>query len=186
MQALVPSVVLYMRLKGLAKETGVRSCLCYEISDRDGKDKARDSVMENAEFIRHARKEDTGMIAGMMGMHAQFTISDETMELAAANKPDGVGYHIHVAEGIEDLHDCLKHYGKRIVDRLMDVGNPGRKGHCLDIALYNGHEMDLIKRRTQWCTQSGIQHGQCLRMSADDGTGAQRDPDRTWNRRIYS
>ena len=40
-----------------AKETGVRSCLCYEISDRDGKDKARDSVMENAEFIRHARKE---------------------------------------------------------------------------------------------------------------------------------
>ena len=36
-----------------AKETGVRSCLCYEISDRDGKDKARDSVMENAEFIDH-------------------------------------------------------------------------------------------------------------------------------------
>ena len=38
------------------------------------------------------------MIAGMMGMHAQFTISDETMELAAANKPAEVGYHIHVAE----------------------------------------------------------------------------------------
>ena len=128
-----------------AKETGVRSCLCYEISDRDGKEKARDSVMENAEFIRHARKEDTGMIAGMMGMHAQFTISDETMELAAANKPDGVGYHIHVAEGIEDLHHCLKHYGKRIVDRLMDWGILGEKtllGHCIYI---NGHEMDLIK-----------------------------------------
>ena len=36
--------------------------------------------MENAEFIRHALKDDSGMIAGMMGMHAQFTISDETME----------------------------------------------------------------------------------------------------------
>ena len=81
-----------------AKETGIRSCLCYEVSDRDGKDKARESVMENAEFIRHALKDDSGMIAGMMGMHAQFTISDETMELAAANKPDEVGYHIHVAE----------------------------------------------------------------------------------------
>ena len=67
-----------------------------------------------------ALKDDTDMIAGMMGMHAQFTISDATMELAAANKPDEVGYHIHVAEGIEDLHDCLKKYGKRIVDRLMD------------------------------------------------------------------
>ena len=46
-----------------AKETGIRSCLCYEVSDRDGKDKARESVMENAEFIRHALKDDSGMIA---------------------------------------------------------------------------------------------------------------------------
>ena len=129
----------------VAKELGVRACLCYEISDRDGMDKARESVMENAEFIRYALKDDTDMIAGMTGMHAQFTISDATMELAAANKPDEVGYHIHVAEGIEDLHDCLKKYGKRIVDRLMDFNILGEKtllGHCIYI---NPHEMDLIK-----------------------------------------
>lgn len=129
----------------VAKELGVRACLCYEISDRDGMDKARESVMENAEFIRYALKDDTDMIAGMMGMHAQFTISNATMELAAANKPDEVGYHIHVAEGIEDLHDCLKKYGKRIVDRLMDFNILGEKtllGHCIYI---NPHEMDLIK-----------------------------------------
>ncbi len=129
----------------VAKELGVRACLCYEISDRDGMDKARESVMENAEFIRYALKDDTDMIAGMMGMHAQFTISDATMELAAANKPDEVGYHIHVAEGIEDLHDCLKKYGKRIVDRLMDFNILGEKtllGHCIYI---NPHEMDLTK-----------------------------------------
>ena len=129
----------------VAKELGVRACLCYEISDRDGMDKARESVMENAEFIRYALKDDTDMIAGMMGMHAQFTISDATMELAAANKPDEVGYHIHVAEGIEDLHDCLKKYGKRIVDRLMDFNILGEKtllGHCIYI---NPHEMNLIK-----------------------------------------
>ena len=128
-----------------AKEAGVRSCLCYEVSDRDGMDKTRASVMENAEFIRHALKDDSGMIAGMMGMHAQFTISDETFALAAENKPEEVGYHIHVAEGIEDLHHCLKHYGKRIVDRLMDHGILGGKtllGHCIYI---NPHEMDLLK-----------------------------------------
>lgn len=128
-----------------AKELGIRSCLCYEVSDRDGMDKAREAVMENAEFIKYALKDDSDMLAGMMGMHAQFTISDETMALAAANKPDEVGYHIHVAEGIEDLHDCLKKYGKRIVDRLMDWDILGEKtllGHCIYI---NGHEMDLIK-----------------------------------------
>lgn len=128
-----------------AKQLGVRACLCYEISDRDGMDKAKESVVENEEFIRYALKDDTDMLAGMMGMHAQFTISDATMELAAAHKPEGAGYHIHVAEGIEDLHDCLHKYGKRITDRLMDCGILGEKtllGHCIYI---NSHEMDLIK-----------------------------------------
>ena len=128
-----------------AKELGIRSCLCYEVSDRDGMDKAREAVMENAEFIRYALKDDSDMIAGMMGMHAQFTISDETMELAALSKPEEAGYHIHVAEGIEDLHDCLNKYGKRIADRLMDHGILGEKtllGHCIYI---NPHEMELIK-----------------------------------------
>ena len=132
-------------IEDAAKEFGLRTCLCYEISDRDGMDKARESVMENAAWIRHALTDDSDMIAGMMGMHAQFTISDATMELAAANKPEEVGYHIHVAEGIEDLHHCLKHYGKRIVDRLMDCSILGSKtllAHCIYV---NPHEMELIK-----------------------------------------
>ena len=132
-------------IEDAAKEFGLRTCLCYEISDRDGMDKAKEAVMENAAWIKHALADDSDMIAGMMGMHAQFTISDETMALAAANKPDEVGYHIHVAEGIEDLHHCLKHYGKRIVDRLMDCDILGSKtllAHCIYV---NPHEMELIK-----------------------------------------
>ena len=85
------------------------------------------------------------MIAGMFGMHAQFTICDETMQKCVDHTPDGVGYHIHVAEGIEDLHDCLKKHSKRIVDRLYDWGILGTKsllGHCIYI---NPHEMELIK-----------------------------------------
>ena len=132
-------------IEDAAKEFGIRTCLCYEVSDRDGMDKSREAVMENARWIKHALADDTDMIAGMMGMHAQFTISNETMELAAANKPEEVGYHIHVAEGIEDLYHCLKHYGKRIVDRLMDWNILGSKtllGHCIYV---NEHEMDLIR-----------------------------------------
>ena len=132
-------------IEDAAKELGIRTCLCYEVSDRDGKEKARESVMENARFIKHALEDESDMIAGMMGMHASFTISDETMALAAENKPGEVGYRIHVAEGIEDLHHCLKTYGKRIVDRLMDCNVLGDKtllGHCIYV---NDHEMDLIK-----------------------------------------
>ncbi|MBQ0058686.1 MAG: putative aminohydrolase SsnA [Lachnospiraceae bacterium] len=129
----------------VAKELGVRTCLCYEISDRDGKKKAKESVDENIAWAKYALEDDSDMLAGMIGMHAQFTISDETFEYAAANKPEEVGYHIHVAEGIEDLHDCLKKYNKRIVDRLYDQNILGPKtllGHCIYI---NEHEMQLIK-----------------------------------------
>ena len=105
----------------------------------------RESVMENVNFIRHVQKEDSDMLAAMMGMHASFTISDETMELCNELKPEGVGYHIHVAEGIYDLHQCLKEHNKRIVDRLYDWNILGPKtllGHCIYI---NEHEMELIK-----------------------------------------
>lgn len=128
-----------------ARDLGIRTCLCYEISDRDGMDKSREAVMENVNFIKHAQADSSDMLAGMMGMHASFTISDETMALCQELKPEGVGYHIHVAEGIEDLHQCLKVHGKRIVDRLYDWGILGSKtllGHCIYI---NAHEMDLIK-----------------------------------------
>ena len=128
-----------------AVESGVRTCLCYEISDRDGKEKALESVLENEKWAKHALADDSDMIAGMMGMHAQFTISDETFELARAHKPEGIGYHIHVAEGIEDLHACLKDHKKRIVNRLMDNDILGEKtllGHCIYV---NKQEMELIK-----------------------------------------
>ncbi len=138
------------QIEEAARRTGVRSCLCYEVSDRDGEEKARESVLENEAFIRHAQADDSGMIAGMMGMHASFTISDKTMDLCAAHRPSGAGYHIHVAEGIEDLHACLRVHGKRIIDRLMDWGVLGEKSlaaHCIYI---NGHEMELL-RETDTC-----------------------------------
>lgn len=133
------------KIEEAAKETGIRTCLCYEVSDRNGMDKAKEAVMENASFIKHALADESDMIAGMMGMHASFTISDQTMELCAANKPGDAGYHIHVAEGIEDLHHCLKNYSKRIIDRLMDCEVLGEKtitAHCIYI---NKHEIELLK-----------------------------------------
>lgn len=128
-----------------AKECGVRSCLCYEVSDRDGEEKAKAGILENEAFIKYAMADDSDMLAGMFGLHAQFTLSDKTLEMCNAHKPEGAGYHIHVAEGIEDLHDCLKKYGKRIVNRLFDMNILGPKtitAHCIYV---NPHEMDLLK-----------------------------------------
>ena len=128
-----------------ARDFGVRSVLCYEISDRDGKEKAHAAIKENVDFAKHALSLKDDFIKGMMGMHASFTISDETMELCRKEKPKEIGYHIHVAEDILDLHRCLKEHGKRIVDRLYDWDVLGEKtllAHCIYV---NTHEMDLIR-----------------------------------------
>lgn len=128
-----------------ARDFGVRSVLCYEISDRDGKEKTHAAIKENVDFAKHALSLKDDFIKGMMGMHASFTISDETMELCRKEKPKEIGYHIHVAEDILDLHRCLKEHGKRIVDRLYDWDVLGEKtllAHCIYV---NPHEMDLIR-----------------------------------------
>lgn len=132
---------------------GIRSCLCYETSDRDGEEKCEQAIKENVEFIRYCRDlrnmEDSpanaDLLAGTFGMHAQFTLSDKTLEKCVSEAPSDCGFHIHVAEGIEDLHDCLHNHHKRIVDRLHDFGILGSHtilGHCIYI---NEHEMDLIR-----------------------------------------
>ena len=132
-------------LEEAGREVGIRRCLCYEISDRDGEEKMREAVLENERFIRHALADRSGMTAGMMGLHASFTLSDETLAFAEAHRPDGVGYHVHVAEGAYDLEHCQKTYGMRLVERLHTRGILGPKtlaAHCIYV---NEAEMDLLR-----------------------------------------
>jgi putative selenium metabolism protein SsnA len=136
-----------------AKEYGVRANLCYEVSDRDGEAKMRAGVQENVDFIEFARRDKTGMLAGLFGMHAQFTLCDATMDYCVSKAPAGAGYHIHVAEGIEDVYACLKEHGKRPVYRLHDFGILGENticGHCTHVS---DAEIDLLKE-----TNSNVAH----------------------------
>ncbi len=128
----------------VAKELGIRTCLCYEVSDRDGRAKMEEAVAENAAFIQACAKDDSDMLYGMMGLHAAFTLSDETLKYCAKHKGDA-GYHIHVAEGLSDVQDSLKKHGKRVVNRLFDLDILGPKTlaiHCVHI---NREEMGLLK-----------------------------------------
>ncbi|MEG0115979.1 MAG: putative aminohydrolase SsnA, partial [Hydrogenoanaerobacterium sp.] len=134
------------RISEVAKEYGVRTCLCYEVSDRDGEEKTKAAVLENEAFINAAAKDKSDMQYGMMGMHAAFTLSDKTLRLCREHTPKDVGFHIHVAEGIDDVYDSLAKYGKRIVNRLYDNDILGRRtiaGHCIHIT---PAEMDILKQ----------------------------------------
>ena len=64
------------QLSNAADELGIRTCLCYEVSDRDGEQKMREAVQENAAFIKASSLRNDDMQKAMMGMHAAFTLSD--------------------------------------------------------------------------------------------------------------
>ncbi len=127
-----------------ADELGVRTSLCYEVSDRDGKAIADAGIMENADFIKYAKGKNSDMIKAMFGLHASFTLSDETLE-KCVNAADGAGFHVHTAEGPEDVADSIKKYNKRVVERLHDRNILGAQTiavHCIHI---DEKEMDIIK-----------------------------------------
>lgn len=129
-----------------AQELGIRTCLCYEVSDRDGKAKMEEAVLENERMIKKAEADNSDMLKAMMGLHAAFTLSDETLAFCAEHKGPNTGFHIHVAEGPGDVQDSLARYGKRIVNRLFEQGILGPQTlavHCVHV---NPHEMDLLKQ----------------------------------------
>jgi cytosine/adenosine deaminase-related metal-dependent hydrolase len=75
---------------------GVRTNLAYGVTDRHGAEGARRGLAENERFLRAGGR-------GMVGVHAAFTCSDDTLAAAAGLAGDlGVGVHVHVAEGPDD------------------------------------------------------------------------------------
>lgn len=129
-----------------AKEIGVRAAFCYEVSDRDGDAIAQEGIKENVDFIAACQAQPNEMVAGMFGLHASMTLSDQTLTKCSEEaKRLGAGFHVHVAEGVEDLEDCLAKYGVRVVERLAKFDILGPKTiavHCVHI---DDHEIDLLK-----------------------------------------
>ena len=115
------------------REAGLRASLCYEVSDRNT---PGGGIAENERFIKKTGAGD-GQIAAMMGLHASFTLSDETMAKCVGIARDaGVGCHIHVAEDAADRKDSLEKYKLATVHRLHRLGVTGERSifvHCIHI-----------------------------------------------------
>ncbi|MDR0718362.1 MAG: putative aminohydrolase SsnA [Treponema sp.] len=129
-----------------AKLFGIRSNLCYEISDRDGEKTKDEGIKENLDFANYCKEQNDDMIKSLMGMHAQMTISEKTMEqVVSAARGAGIGFHIHAAEGIEDVIDSLSKYNLRVIERLFKHGILSSKSiavHCVHVT---NAEMEILK-----------------------------------------
>ena len=140
-------------IAGAVTQAGVRASLCYEVTDRDGPERAQAGIAENVRFARSLAQSPNPLLAASFGLHASLTLSDETLAacVAAAEGPD-TGFHIHAAEGISDQEDSLRKSGKRVVERLHEAGILGPKSilvHCVHVDAW---EMELLRDTKTWVT----------------------------------
>jgi putative selenium metabolism protein SsnA len=136
------------------EQSGLRAVLCYEVTDRDGEDKARAGIRENMRFIERMQK---GLIAGgrvsaTFGLHASLTLSEATLQACRDAAPEQVGFHIHVAEHEVDEYDSLAKSGLRVVDRLHRHGILGPRSIVAHAVHVDAREVNLLAESGTWVT----------------------------------
>ncbi len=134
-------------------QAGVRVSLCYEVTDRDGTDLARAGLAENVRFLRRLRAAPHPQLGASFGLHASLTLSDTTLaEAVAAAEGLETGFHIHAAEGIEDVEDSLRKSGRRVIHRLHAAGILGPRSIVAHAVHVDESEMDVLAATGAWVT----------------------------------
>jgi putative selenium metabolism protein SsnA len=140
-------------LDGGLRGLGARRILCYEVTDRDGLDRAAAGLEET-----HLRLEEPAsaghvepLLRTMVGAHASFTLSPETLHacVSLADEFD-VGIHVHVAEDGVDERDSEARFGRRVIERLADAGALSDRSllaHCVHV---DDRETALIRETGAW------------------------------------
>jgi putative selenium metabolism protein SsnA len=139
-------------IAGAVAQSGLRACLCYEVTDRDGPEAAAAGIRENVRFNRRLAAGDLAgreRLAATFGLHASLTLSDATLEACRA---EASRFHVHVAEHPADEYDSLAKSGKRVVERLHSFGVSGPASimaHCIHIDAW---EMALLRESETFVT----------------------------------
>lgn len=128
-----------------ARILGTRCCLCYEVTDRNGPEGAREGIEENIRFLTRVKGKKTGISRGSFGLHASLTLGDDTLrECVKAAEKMGTGFHVHAAEDAADNKDSSEKYGISVVRRFHDLGILGPKtlaSHCVHVS---EEDMELL------------------------------------------
>jgi cytosine/adenosine deaminase-related metal-dependent hydrolase len=141
---------------------GLRSVLCYETTDRNGLEGRDAGIAENRAFLAGGGSART---LGMVGAHASFTLSDETLDrLAETVRETGSGLHVHVAEDGVDVEDSRRRCGAGVVERLRGHGLLGRRAILV-------HGVHLTEEELQEAQAEGAWVVHCPRSNMNNAVG---------------
>jgi len=133
------------------EKAGVRAGLCYEVTDRDGKDKMKAGIAENVRFIKSLSGKKPNL-AALFGLHAPLTLSSESLDLCRDAVSQEVGFHTHVSESTGDGAVVKDRTGLRPIHWLNQHGILGPHSiaaHCIHV---DESEMDVLAQTGTWVT----------------------------------
>jgi len=138
-------------IAGAVEHAGLRACLCYEVTDRDGPEKMRAGIRENVRFLQ---KTKSPLVAATFGLHAPLTLSNATLEECRAAAPAGAGFHIHVSESEDDGYSMFENKTGVAwpVDWLNKQGILGPKTILAHAVHVDEYEMDQLADTQTWVT----------------------------------
>ncbi|MCA9916064.1 MAG: putative aminohydrolase SsnA [Anaerolineae bacterium] len=137
------------RIQDALEIVGMRGVLCYEVSDRDGKEIRDKGFAENERYIRKCQQAKANnpeyMFDGMVGLHASFTLDDDSMTQAAdLCQSVNRGVHIHMLEDKVDETETQRKYGRGVVERLSHFGLLGSQSITAHGIFLSDLDVDLL------------------------------------------
>ncbi len=101
-----------------AESFGINISVCFETSDRNGESSFLEELKENVRAIK--KYADNPYVIPRLGLHASFTLSDESLKAVSDTLKalPGCGIHIHVAEDLADEKDAQKKGYQSVIQRL--------------------------------------------------------------------
>jgi cytosine/adenosine deaminase-related metal-dependent hydrolase len=105
-------------LAAACEDLGIRALLCYGATERNG---GRAEARRGLDECR--RVPASALVRGAVGLHASFTVSDETIrEAGELARALGTVLHVHVAEDRADVEDARRRGFDGPLERLVALG----------------------------------------------------------------
>jgi len=134
-------------LADACQEAGMPAVLCYGATERNGgRAEARRGLAECRRFIENNTRP---LVRGVIGLHASFTVSDETLrEAADLCRELQTVMHVHVAEDLVDVADAQRRGWAGPLERLAELG-------ALPPGSIIAHGVHLDASQVRRCEQMG-------------------------------
>jgi cytosine/adenosine deaminase-related metal-dependent hydrolase len=131
-------------LAGVCDELGVRALLCYGATERNF------GAAEGRRGLDECRRVPSSpLLRGAIGLHASFTVSDDTIRAAGRLAEDlGTVVHVHVAEDAADVADAIARGYPGPLERLERLG-------ALPRGSIVAHGVHLDEEQARRCAELG-------------------------------